>query len=211
MDARGGSFYPDMANNSVIDYLLSCDGLIFLYDGSLDYSGYNDSYEYFHYVMGALEQRFQLDRGFNGGRVPHRLAVCVSKFDQPRALQIAEQGGYLMIDKRDGLGIPRVPDDRAALFFQELCKASPGGGAAIIDHSIRRYFRHDRIRYYASSSIGFYVGDGMRLDRNDCYNVSSDGSYEIRGEIRPINVLEPLLWLYEPASLDGSRDNGGFY
>jgi hypothetical protein len=196
MDARGGSF-SYMDDDRVIDYLLSCDGLIFLYDASYHKDGYGDSYEYFHNVMGALEQRFQLAHDFNGGRIPHRLAVCVSKFDEPGVLRVAEQGGYLVIDKRDEFGVPRVPDDRAAQFFQELCRASPGGGAAIIDHSIRRYFRSDRVRYYASSSIGFHMDNGLRVDMGDCYNINKD-TYKIRGEIRPMNVLEPLLWLYQP-------------
>ena len=95
---------------------------------------------------------------------------------------------------------PRVAADRAEDFFKKLCMKSSGesdGSASLLSTAIGRYFHPNRTRYFAVSSIGFYLDSLMHFNPNDCYNIMNADSYsrKLRGDIHPINVLEPLLWL----------------
>jgi hypothetical protein len=62
------------------------------------------------------------------------------------------------------------------------CSAhSPDRGTNLIDHCIKRYFRQDHVRYYATLAIGFYLESAtMRFDIEDCCNaLENDGRYQI--------------------------------
>jgi hypothetical protein len=117
--------------------------------------------------------------------------------------EAAQRGGYLATEPLGSDGFPRVPEDRAQAFFEELCKTSSNSQASLIIHSIKRYFHPDRVKYFATSSIGFYVDHQKGFNSSDCCNRISDEKRhepQVRGEINPINVLEPLLWLQAPVS-----------
>jgi hypothetical protein len=184
----------------IVDDLLDSDGIIYFYDPTME--SHHSSYEFFHCMLSELERRYQLDGSKGVTRLPHRLAVCVSKFDEPEVLEAASQGGYLASDPHDRYGFPRVPEDQARAFFEELCQDSPNGNTSLIKHCISRYFKLDRVKYYAISSIGFHLDRTGQFNMEDCYNIVHDqdnyGTPRIRGEICPINILEPLLWLQEP-------------
>lgn len=101
------------------------------------------------------------------GPVPHPLAVCVTKYDEPDVLAEARAAGVLAVD--DEGGTPTVPIDFAERFFDHLCDT---GGRAAVREAIKRHFAPESVRYFTTSSIGFH-----------------------HDPVRPVNVLEPLLWV----------------
>ncbi len=200
-DAAGWIFSADAAESprrrEVIDDLSRCDGIMYFYD-PLEVWQKGDPYENFYSVISQLEFQAQKERSFRGGLLPHRVAVCVTKLDEPMVFEAADAGGHLSTNRRDPFGCPRVPPDHARAFFEELCARSREGKGAFIAHSLGRYFHPDRIRYFATSSLGFYRNHPMPFDKADHRNITRDPGdhyYSIRGAINPINVLEPLLWL----------------
>ena len=68
---------------------------------------------------------------------------------------------------------------------------------ALLEH----YFHPKRIKYFVTSSIGFYAlilrPAGLTVPISTMLS-SGEGKYgcgSVRGRVRPINVIEPLLWL----------------
>ncbi|MCO6005405.1 hypothetical protein NE236_10460 [Actinoallomurus purpureus] len=180
----------------LIDSLAVCDGIVYLYDPVREKEK-GDAYKYFQGTLAQIARRALQDRRFDGNRLPHHLAVCITKFDEPRVYETANRRGYLTVDVDDDHMFPRVHEDSAEELFEDLCKVSPTGSAALVRKSIKRYFHDSRVRYFASSSVGFYLGKSVRFRAADYQNVVPDGNggHKIRGAIHPINVLEPLLWL----------------
>jgi hypothetical protein len=190
-------YYQEFTNDdTLIDYLAACNGIVFFFD-PLHADGNRESiFEYFQVVVNKLETRLRAGDGLDGSRLPHRVAVCIAKYDHPRILEIARNGGYLMTGENGDLVLPpRIADDRAEAFFNELSRRSPDGGAALFSHAVRTYFHPDRIRYFAISSLGFHLGPSGEFDWEDYYNIEAPETSKIRGNIYPMNVLEPLLWL----------------
>ncbi len=150
--------------------------------------------------------------GVTDGKLPHHLAVCVTKFDDFKVLETARRLRLLDADPDDSFGIPRVSAADAKELFQQLCAVSASGNADMVLNAITRFFHEDRIRYFVTSSIGFYIHPKrMIFDIDDYQNLvpivskpaggqpaaggASGSGLRIRGEVRPINVMEPMLWL----------------
>lgn len=181
--------------DEVIRKLADCDGLIYLFDPVIEYQEKN-SYQYFARVLNEIA-RLSHDSGrIRDGRLPHYLAVCVNKIDDPAVYRKAYQAGYLLTGDNELL-LPEVPADYAQELFETLCVSQEAGTAEQVLGVIRQYFDPSRVSYFATSSIGFYVRPGRLFRHSDYRNVAEgdDGHPRIRGEIRPINVLEPFLWL----------------
>jgi hypothetical protein len=180
----------------LIDSMAKCDGIVYLYDPVRE-NEKGDAYKYFHGALAQIAQRTMQDRRLTGSRLPHHLAVCVTKFDEPRVYMTADRRGYLTFDTEDDHLFPRVHEESAEDLFADLCSVSPTGSATLVRQSIKRYFDESRVRYFATSSVGFYLGRSVRFRAADYQNVVADGNggHKIRGSIHPINVLEPLLWL----------------
>jgi hypothetical protein len=89
-----------------------------------------------------------------------------------------------------------VHDDDAENFFKEFCSRSDRSDAELLCNTLTQFFWPGRIRYFVTSAVGFYR-QGSRFHDNEYQNTveQSDGSIKIRGQIHPINVLEPVLWL----------------
>ncbi|MWK34660.1 hypothetical protein GEV43_11790 [Actinomadura sp. J1-007] len=185
----------------MIEHLAGCDGIIYLFDPTRERRE-GDSYSYFQRTLLKLSRQVFRDRGSADARLPQHLAVCVTKFDAPEVYRRARVGGYLSYDDSPQM-LPRVREDSAGHFFSELCKDSKVGNADLVLGSIQKYFHPDRVRYFASSAVGFYLGDSDRFTENDYWNISknADGTMQIRGRVWPINIVEPVLWL-------GRRVNG---
>ncbi|WP_326829447.1 serine protease [Streptosporangium sp. NBC_01810] len=201
MTTSGGQ-REDMAR-----WLAGCDDLVYLFD-PLGESGWDDASGFF---LGTLPQLGpHLDAA---GRLPHRLAVCLTKFDDFKVLETAKRLRLLATDPEDPLGFPLVTDDDAKELFQQLCRIS--GATDMVPNAIARFFHEDRIRYFVTSSIGFYVSPRNEyFDMDDYQNlvpaesgpaggqpVSGTGyntEARIRGEVHPINVVKPFLWLAQP-------------
>ncbi|MFI6984836.1 hypothetical protein ACIBSV_40455 [Embleya sp. NPDC050154] len=120
--------------------------------------------------------------------LPLELAVCVTKIDDMRLFRAARWGAWTELDRH---GRIRIRDPKA--FFHWLCDpAGPFGASAAnkLPPLLDRHF--DRIRYYATSSVGFFSPDGVPIDPESCRNVTSDRT-RLEGRPRPQGIVEPIL------------------
>jgi hypothetical protein len=190
---------PMSVPDEVIEHLASCDGILFLFD-PLRERKQGDTYRYFHGTLLRIAQR-RLVGGPGGspgiGRLPQHVAVCITKFDDPRVYEWARQKGYRTIYEDDPYLFPRVRDEEAAPFFADLCRESERSNADLVLGALGKFFWPERTRYFVTSAIGFYLGPASRFTESNYQNVVPDGNGTpyIRGPIHPINVVEPLLWL----------------
>ncbi|MGH8907675.1 MAG: hypothetical protein ACRD0K_14425, partial [Egibacteraceae bacterium] len=66
-----------------------------------------------------------------------------------------------------------------------------------VQEAIKSHFHPGKIEYFATSAVGFRHGPDGTVDSYDCANVAVDneGRVRITGDVWPLNVLEPLIWL----------------
>lgn len=179
--------------DELIEHLAGCDGIIFLFDPIREQTK-GDAYEYFQGTLLRIAQRRFTQARSTVGRLSQYVAVCVTKFDDPEIYRRARLSGFRTFAEDDPYMFPRVDDDKASAFFADLCLQSDLGNADLVHSAIDHNFMADRVRYFITSAIGFYLSPGARRFREqDFQNVAPDG--RIRGAIHPINVVEPLLWL----------------
>lgn len=186
----GGGDIPDVAT-----YLANCQGVLLLVDPIRERES-GDAHEFFHGTLLRIAQRVEAPPG---RRLPHYVAVCVTKFDDPSVFKFAMDNDFLSYSEYDSLMFPRVHDYDAERFMRELLAGSPLSDIDLILGALRQYFDPDRIRFFVTSAIGFYVGPSGEFRENDYWNVvpAGAGNFRIRGPVHPINVAEPLLWLGE--------------
>ena len=200
VDPTGELFLPDRiglaTREKLIDEIANCDGIVLFFDPTREMER-KDAYRNFQSVAKQLEHVMRVS---GGSRLPHYVAVCITKFDDPRVLAAALEAGHLVKDSNDPYEFPRVADNCAADFMDELYRKANPGGAKLFRYAIERYFHQERIRYFTISSIGFFMDSSMRFHFEDYYNIVDAGEDGLapRGDIYPINVLEPLLWLADP-------------
>lgn len=181
--------------DEVIDHLSGCTGLILLVN-PIEERESGSTYRYFQTTLAKVAQR-QLAQLPAGSRLPHSIAVCMTMFDHPAVFSFSQRGHYHVPDQTRER-FPRVPNNRAEEFLTEFCSDS---NAASIDRfckAIKRFFNADQVRFYVTTSIGFYVDRRQGVFNPDDYQNTveqPDGRVLIRGRVNPVNVLEPLLWL----------------
>ncbi len=185
---------PALSDDDMMDYLAGCDGVLLLIDPVREQES-GDAHQYFQGTLLRIAQR-RLAAMPPGSRLPHHVAVCISKFDHPDVYQFARRSGYRTYAENDPF-FPRVDDRDAERFFLDLCRRSEHSDAELVTNALAQYFHRDRIRYFATSAIGFYLGQASRFREGDPYNLMKQGggTNKIRGQVHPINVLEPMLWL----------------
>jgi hypothetical protein len=209
VDISGEAYGHDPAGVSsdfvveTIHQMSHAQGLIYLFDPVAELHRRNQS-EYVSRVLTNLAMDMK-DR-LSGPYLPQQLSVCITKFDHPDIFQQARRLG--LVDEN-----LRVPDNNAKRFFDLYCDGAfwadderSFAGAQYIRNQLRTYFGADRIRYFVTSSIGLRrrradPGDPYtpaKIDPDDFVNVRDQGGeLMIRGSIEPINVLEPLISLYQ--------------
>ena len=174
----------------LVNYLAECEGLVFLYDFIGDQvSGHNDAFlstqPVVSYLYQYYEERNQL---LPGNKLPHYVAVCIAKYDDPRVFDKLQQLGLITVSA-DESNTPIISDPVRA--FNELADSS-------VKDAVSRYFQQDRIKYFGLSSIGFKVKE-KKISLDDYVNVipTNDGEEKILSgrNTKPINVFEPLVWL----------------
>jgi hypothetical protein len=215
IDVQGDAYHndPDQetakseAASAALDHLADAQGIIYLFDPI----GERDNRDSAAYVRGTVNEL--LERAARNGRprryLPHQVSVCITKFDDGELFDQARRM-KLVTDGDDGM--PRVRDNDAEQFFDELCsgrfwnKRYERGqhSAQYVREQIRNVFHPDRIRYFVTSSIGFWmeppIGDKTSawFDPDKSDNTSEwDDQPGIVGKVRPINVLEPLISLQQ--------------
>jgi energy-coupling factor transporter ATP-binding protein EcfA2 len=178
-------------------------GLILLVDPVLADSPEYDAYDYFKNVV--LDIARQSAMRSPDEFLPQYLAVCLTKCDHPNVYRKARDSG-LVIDGADEHGFPHVSERMAREFFDEFCEGPrPGrstGRASELRDAIQHSFSPHRTRFFMTSAVGFRQ-DPMTgvFEQADPMNVGyetglDDGEQPwIAGPVRPVNVLEPVLWL----------------
>jgi len=190
------------AQDGLINNLMNSSAIIFLYDPIREV----DDGDAFGHTFGVLQQMAQRAPDSPGERLPHYVAVCVTKFDEIRVLATAGKLGLLSYEELGGP--PQVAEEDARDLFAGLLKVQPDGDADLVLNLLEQNFHRDRIKYFITSAIGFYVDRNGRFDHDDFQNHLQDPNEprrtRIRGPIHPINVVEPLVWLTE--KLTGAED-----
>ena len=173
-------------------------GIIYIFDPAREY----DHGDIFDFTFGPLVQlaRQATDApGLPGVRLPHYVAVCITKFDDIRVFETAKALNLIAVDPADSYRLPRVNSNDARKLLRNLCAQSGSGNAEMALNALEQYFLPGRIKYFVTSSVGFYIDPGSGRFNPDDYQNYIPGDHEnqarIRGPVHPINVAEPLLWL----------------
>jgi hypothetical protein len=207
LDLPGGDY--DLADdpatqNLLIENLAGSKGILFLYDPVNEYKA-GHAYQHFYSVLNMLASRMIAGNEF---RLPHRIAVCATKFDDAKVLQTARARNLLSIDSADPARRPKVSPEQARELFATLCSVARNPSVNLIRPTIEQFFHQDRIRFFATSSIGVYVDPARgKFDFDDSQNILVDrhGDFNIRGMIQPMNIIEPVLWLGRELAEDSRR------
>jgi hypothetical protein len=187
--ADGSRLLSTPVSRQLVDNLASSAGIVLLFDPVSEFKEGNA----FRHAYGVLAQlRSQAARR---GRLPHYVAVCITKFDEIRVLESAQKLRVVEYDVEEP-EFPRVPEEYAPEFFDRLIRLSKSDNAGLILPLLYQTFRRDRIRFFVTSAIGFYVDQSLGVFDPDDYQNHIPGTPDrIRGGIYPINVVEPVLWL----------------
>lgn len=205
---RGTDQEAPLDQQMLLDNLVESRGIVFLFDPVRE-AKVGDAFDHLHAPLTRLTGRM-LGSG-ESTKLPHHIAVCITKFDHPRVLETAKRLGLLDVDPLDPHGFPRVSSDDARELFRQLCAMSASGTADMVLNALNQSFHRDRIKFFAASSIGFYLDPRRNVfDWNDFQNLipeepgpsagngvpsGSGRGFRIRGRLHPINVMEPMLWL----------------
>lgn len=196
VDAPGQFDYSHDAGfrqrDRVINGLTQSDGIIFLFDPVTEMANGHA----FNSIFGVLMQMTQRMRDYPGEKLPHYISICITKFDDAAVYMSAEK--LKVLHYHSELGYPQVSENNARELFTSLCNLSKSGDGDLLLPLLMRTFHEDRVRFFATSAIGFYIDpDTKKFDPDDFQNsVWTDGGRSmIRGSIYPINVLEPVLWV----------------
>ncbi|MEU2915221.1 hypothetical protein ACWCQ0_25515 [Streptomyces massasporeus] len=192
-DAPGEFFRTGQVDPHVLDHLTRASGLVYLFDPLLDGEPGSRSLDFFYATLNALSTRIRDDGRFDGGRLPHNVAVCVTKFDHPEIFEPAVRARWVTQDDT-GSRLPRVPEHLGRAYFDWICDDFRGSTARMVRDALLSHFHPERISFYATSAIGFRLNPQNVFDYRAYANVEMvDGSPSICTPPVPINVLEPLI------------------
>jgi hypothetical protein len=196
--------------DDLLDDLALSQGIVFFYDPIREFE-VGDAFDHAFGTLAELTRRMAERPGPFDGHLPHHVAVCVTKFDEIRVLETAMKLNLLTTDAADPYGFPQVSGDDARELLRSLSEVSRSGNAEMIVRLLERYFRPERVSYFVTSAIGFYVDPRVGVyDPDDPQNVlpTEDGRIKIRGAVHPVNVAEPLLWLTASLATRPGRSAG---
>jgi energy-coupling factor transporter ATP-binding protein EcfA2 len=199
-DAPGGLGRSDRIGlterNELINQLATSRGILYMFDPIREFT-VGDAYQRTDSLLTELMGVVSQQPGFDG-KLPHHLAVCVTKLDDPRVFKTAQDLRLLLPDDHSEWGFPRVHEADAQDLFHALGQISKSGNGEAVPRLLERYFHPERISYYVTSAVGFMVNKRTRLfDPRDTVNVyrTASGAPLVRGPVHPINVVEPVLWI----------------
>jgi hypothetical protein len=185
--------YSEGASRQFVENLARSAGIVLFFDPITEFTR-GDAFRNMFGVLTLL--RAQL-RG--SGRLPHWVAVCITKFDEIAVYEAARKLRIVEVDPYPP-EFPRVPDEDGRRFFERLARLSKSDSADLVLPLLEQTFSEARIKFFVTSAIGFFVDSSYGVfDPEDYQNhiprETEDGLDYIRGGIRPINVIEPILWL----------------
>jgi hypothetical protein len=198
VDAPGESadsrqMYGRASSRALIENLARSAGIVLFFDPISEF----ERGDAFRHMYGVLTQLRTLTR--RSGRLPHYVAVCITKFDEIPVFEAAQKLRVVEYDPYPP-EFPDVPDQYAREFFTRLVRLSKSDSAGLVLPMLEQTFRAERIKFFTTSAIGFYVDPQVDVfDPDDYQNHiprENPGDLDyIRGGIYPINVVEPILWL----------------
>ncbi|MBB5083823.1 hypothetical protein [Nonomuraea endophytica] len=187
--------YPNQ--NAIIRHLADANALIYLHDPLRDADEFEALTMGFFRDMTEALQTYDPDKLIKG-RLHHHVATCVTKFDHPAIYREALKQTFALCDPEPPHA-PRVTDENGKAFFAWICDLYRDEGVNYMRAALETKFLPQRVRYYATSAIGFYQKNGQ-VNLDDCVNsgpvpdpVTGKMVNGIRGPLHPINVLEPLV------------------
>lgn len=187
----------------LVEQVAGSRGILYMFDPIREHAK-GDAYDSTFSMLSDLVAEVAEDAEFDGRRLPHHVAVCVTKLDEPRVFKTADSLRLLAPDPYHPHGFPMVHGSDARTLLQSLCKVGRSGAGEVLPQLLETYFRPERITYYATSAVGFMVNKRTRrFDAQDTENVYRIASGEtlVRGPVNPVNVVEPVLWLVEQLAL----------
>jgi hypothetical protein len=193
--ARTVTRYPD--RQQLIQHVAGAKGILIMFDPIREL----EHRDVFRTIDDFLRRvTWEAEAGTPGSlsRLGHHVAVCVTKFDDPRVLDAADSLNLVTTDRHDRFLFPRVNDSDAREFFARLGGMHGRGDGERLLTLLDQTFHPDRVQFFVTSAVGFYVDPLTdRFDPDDPQNVftTTSGTRRIRGHVRPINVVEPILWL----------------
>jgi energy-coupling factor transporter ATP-binding protein EcfA2 len=199
-DAPGGLGSADRVGLSergeLIKQLADSHAILYMFDPIREFT-HGDAYQRTDSLLSELMGVVSQNPGYEG-KLPHRLAVCVTKLDDPRVFKTAHDLGMLVPDDDSRWGFPRVHETDAQALFHALGEISRSGNGEAVPRLLERYFYPERISYFVTSAVGFMVNKRTRRfdprDTENVYRIAS-GAPLVRGPVHPINVVEPVLWI----------------
>jgi hypothetical protein len=191
-DVPGGAFYASTMNKETLAGFESSQGIVYLFDPFREFLSENSgNFDYFDVLINKLSQRLSDNNGLVRGRLPHCLAICVTKFDDPQTFAL---GASHFSGNLGKAGYPTISSREAKDIFDSVCARSKSGTGPFLRDSIVRHFHPERTKYFLTSSLGVYANEGGSFATEGTSNLDVvDGASRIRGLIRPFNVLEPLV------------------
>jgi hypothetical protein len=198
-DMPASSFPGDRPRIEDLDYLAEASAILYFFDATRDAEGKNrlHSFEFFTAVDAWLRRRALEDGSILDTYLPYHLAVCISKLDDPFVFRTARRYGCLQTDPKTGR--PCVPGRHARRLFEALCREQMNPQSEALLDQLQHSFHPDRISFHVLSATGFLVKGG-EVDLDDPSNVMKsdpDGPSLLRGELDPVNVVDPLVALIE--------------
>lgn len=212
-DRQGGDYVGDRRQENASRYLENSDVLLYFFDPLYDIDNPKwHSLDFFTAVEAHLAMSAARGDLLHGRYLPQHIAVCIPKLDDQAVFDIARKHGC--VETEPATGRPWVPERHARHLFEAICRGQKTFEADFLRTRLRRSFHPERISYHALSSVGFWIPPGGELDPRDVCNVielpqaaddSNPPPRRVRGEIRPVHVLDPLIRLVERAGIRGWR------
>ena len=185
--------YGEGVSRQFVGNLARSAGIVLFFDPITEFTEGN-AFRNMYGVLTLLRAQLRGD-----GRLPHWVAVCITKFDEIAVYEAARKLRIIDVDPYPP-EFPRVPDDDGRKFFERLVTLSKSDSADLVLPLLEQTFNEERIKFFVTSAIGFFVDSRYGVfDPDDYQNhiprETKDDLDYIRGGIRPINVIEPVLWL----------------
>jgi hypothetical protein len=227
-DRSGGDFNPDPnrlvggpaapANASAtgvdadaLATLSDADAFVYFFDPTydMDDEAAEHSLNFFDAAMISLSRIMHARGSLLGPYLPQHMAVYITKLDDRRVYSVARREG--LMESRRGFDQPWVPDKHARRLFELICQARMTTEADYLLNQLRQRFHPKRISYHVISSVGFWIGQSGGINAKEPSNAvpgpanrgpfaeEGQGNWRVRGETRPMNVLEPLVTLVQNA------------
>lgn len=200
--ARDSNLFEQPESRQLLESLSRSAGIVIFFDPLLE-AERGEAFQHLYGVLTLLRSQSP------AGKLPHYVAFCINKFDAVPVFRSAQALRVVLYDERDGT--PFVPEEYAQEFFEKLLTRSRADDANRILSLLKQTFHEDRIRYFVTSAIGFYINPAIgEFDLSDYQNYitgkedphqdhgrpAGNGTRaRIRGAATPINVVDPVVWL----------------